>query len=78
MRSRFHKPKHDPLRREIHRIRIEREVTIEELAEAAGYANHGQLCRWLNHAEGADLPVSRLIKVLERLGLEISLVDSNP
>lgn len=73
MRSRYHKPKHDFLRREIHRLRIEQEVSLEDLAEAAGYSNHGHLGKWLNSDPGVDIPVARLHKILHHLGHEVTI-----
>lgn len=73
MRPRYHKPKQDFLRREIHRLRIEQGVSLEQLAEAAGYSNHGHLGKWLNSDPGVDIPVGRLHKILKQLGHELAI-----
>lgn len=65
----------DFLRREIQRIRIEQEMSIEELARQAGYAQHGHLARWLAGTPGVDLPLSRVAKILDILGYELSYTN---
>lgn len=62
----------DHMRREIGRARREQDVTIGELAEAAGYANGGHLARWLG-GEDVGMPYDRLQLVLGRLGLELTV-----
>lgn len=77
MRHRHTSFRLDHIRREILRARRDQKVSVDQLSEAAGYANHGHLGRWLAGEAGVELPYGRLQAVLGRLGLELTITHKS-
>lgn len=67
---------HDP-RHRLREIKAEREMSLMELSEAAGYVAHGHLCEWLLGKEGLDIPVSRFLKIVEALDCRVEIVPND-